>query len=821
MNTMVVRREGALRWSTQSPTVVSLVARTQRDLVLVALGYRVLGTTVSVLGIAASGTLEPAKVRALVLVTAVLLGAHLALIARGVRIRLPAARWWVLATDVGLAIALNFWACTLVPTGTLFLDYGNPFSVYAVTTVALWSGATRPRVGLALTVLMALPTQVAMAALNGIAPARLDWARFVVRGLWFVTAFAVARLLLTALAHGAHVLSVESERAGRAARRAETLRALHDGVLHALAWIAKRCENRRSDPDATLAQVGAEARRRAAQVSALLRTDQREWSGPHAELEQVVAEAAGRGVLDSQLVAIGPEPRLEPAAARALVGAVGEALRNAERHAGTARVNLYVDRVEGNLRAIVRDDGCGFDPTRLPAGTYGLRHSIKERLAQVGGDATLTTAPGAGTTWQLRVPVATAGLPAEPRDIAPLLERAVMWLALVALSYRGLGLAISMAGLVASQSFGPIPLVPLLLVMAAVLSGHVVLVLVGFGGRLPRARPWLVACDLMLAGGLALWAAKVVPAGTVFLDYRDAFGLYLQGTLALWTGCIGLRLALPLLVLIALPLQIAMSIVNQLPLAAVPWAKVTSRAFWLVPVFALALVVRWVARRGARVLAHERRRAGEQDERAEALRALHERGLDTLVAITRRSAKAGADARQTLTEIGTRCRHQSAQVSAALQSAQSGWDGLFADLTVLAAEMGTGGPVSVQFVASGQEPLLEASIRQALVAAVGDAVSALAQGGGSRTLALSVDAGDDGLRVVVCDPCPGSLTAEEAVALEVRTAAHVADVGGWVEVSGCEFEGSTWKVGLPSGTRPRRAANGGFPPFLRRLGRGR
>jgi signal transduction histidine kinase len=56
----------------------------------------------------------------------------------------------------------------------------------------------------------------------------------------------------------------------------------------------------------------------------------------------------------------------------------------------------------------VRDDGVGFDRDRLEsaraAGRLGVASSVIGRMSAVGGTATVTSKPGAGTEVELRVP---------------------------------------------------------------------------------------------------------------------------------------------------------------------------------------------------------------------------------------------------------------------------------------------------------------------------------------------------------------------------------------------------------------------------------
>jgi signal transduction histidine kinase len=57
----------------------------------------------------------------------------------------------------------------------------------------------------------------------------------------------------------------------------------------------------------------------------------------------------------------------------------------------------------------VTDDGAGFDTAAGGSGT-GLQ-GMRDRLAVLGGDVALTSAPGAGTTVRGRVPLAAEATP--------------------------------------------------------------------------------------------------------------------------------------------------------------------------------------------------------------------------------------------------------------------------------------------------------------------------------------------------------------------------------------------------------------------------
>ncbi|MET8350172.1 MULTISPECIES: ATP-binding protein [unclassified Micromonospora] len=80
------------------------------------------------------------------------------------------------------------------------------------------------------------------------------------------------------------------------------------------------------------------------------------------------------------------------------------ALSNVVRHAPGAHVTLRMTRDAIAVVVEVTDDGPGFDPAGVPPHRYGLRESIRGRMAAVGGRAEVRSAPGAGTTIRLEWP---------------------------------------------------------------------------------------------------------------------------------------------------------------------------------------------------------------------------------------------------------------------------------------------------------------------------------------------------------------------------------------------------------------------------------
>ena len=104
-------------------------------------------------------------------------------------------------------------------------------------------------------------------------------------------------------------------------------------------------------------------------------------------------------------VVLAREHEIPPEVAQAITEATLEAVRNSLRHAGddaavTRMVTLTSDACGVSVE--VNDNGCGFDPAVAGRGRHGVSGSIIARMHDVGGRATVDSAPGEGTCVTLR-----------------------------------------------------------------------------------------------------------------------------------------------------------------------------------------------------------------------------------------------------------------------------------------------------------------------------------------------------------------------------------------------------------------------------------
>jgi signal transduction histidine kinase len=83
---------------------------------------------------------------------------------------------------------------------------------------------------------------------------------------------------------------------------------------------------------------------------------------------------------------------------------VSEALNNVCRHSQSPRAEVTLAATSDRLTLAIRDWGVGFDPTRVGAGHFGLA-GIVRRVGLLGGQTTIDSAPGQGTTVHVVLPL--------------------------------------------------------------------------------------------------------------------------------------------------------------------------------------------------------------------------------------------------------------------------------------------------------------------------------------------------------------------------------------------------------------------------------
>jgi two-component system, NarL family, sensor histidine kinase UhpB len=210
-------------------------------------------------------------------------------------------------------------------------------------------------------------------------------------------------------------LEAERRRAGSAAlhaqeeERARVARDLHDEVNQSLTGLLLRLEAARESAPPELENELAETKALANQAMNELLSLARQLR-PTALDDLGLAAAIGgqveqlsRGEIDARLSVDGDFSDLGDDEQLVVYRVAQEALSNAARHSGATQVEVNLRRVgDGDVVLQVTDDGRGFafDESERGLGIGGMR----ERALLVGGELTIESRPGHGTTVRLDVP---------------------------------------------------------------------------------------------------------------------------------------------------------------------------------------------------------------------------------------------------------------------------------------------------------------------------------------------------------------------------------------------------------------------------------
>jgi signal transduction histidine kinase len=220
----------------------------------------------------------------------------------------------------------------------------------------------------------------------------------------------IVGLMVDSLLRSAARTAVAERAAAAATERTRLARAVHDGVLQALALVQRRAPE--------LGPEGAELGTLAGEQEQALRALIRQQD---AVTGSVPADRAVDGTSDLVLALTALEHRpgvsvaaptdavpLPPATVDDLVAAVAACLDNVAVHVGPdAPAWVLLDTSADAVHVTVRDEGPGIPAGRLEdalaQGRLGVAGSVRGRLADLGGRAEVSTG-SFGTVWELIVP---------------------------------------------------------------------------------------------------------------------------------------------------------------------------------------------------------------------------------------------------------------------------------------------------------------------------------------------------------------------------------------------------------------------------------
>jgi signal transduction histidine kinase len=393
--------------------------------------------------------LRPPVVVALLIVQLMLLGASFAcLMEFGITLLRPGGRWrWLHGLAVGLLMAwlliIFFIVLPFLPDVAVWHHTANALARYGLALPAGLVAAyglrqeTFQRIAplqvppIVRTLRLAGLCLTAYALLAGLIPPPvpffpgnlLNEVSFgQLLGLPVVVLRALVGLLLSlAIIRALEVFDVESERRVEAieqqqilvAERERLARELHDGTIQNVYSVALIVDSaqRLAVPDSPMAERLLMARNVLNQTITDLRRSLGVLRGaPPTSPVEPLALALQRLADDPRLAALADVAlELEVNAADTLpaepnnhvIAVVSEALANAVRHGHATRVRIRAERADGRLRLHIWDNGTG--GAVETSGGHGLRN-MRERARLLGGELSLQSLPGRGTTVALDVP---------------------------------------------------------------------------------------------------------------------------------------------------------------------------------------------------------------------------------------------------------------------------------------------------------------------------------------------------------------------------------------------------------------------------------
>ncbi|MDN5855569.1 MAG: DUF5931 domain-containing protein [Actinomycetia bacterium] len=212
----------------------------------------------------------------------------------------------------------------------------------------------------------------------------------------------------TSLRTSARERESAERRAAAAGERERLARAVHDGVLQVLALVQRRG----ADADGDLAELGRLAGEQEHALRGLIQTSTHDPVRPAGRTDLV---AAIGGLATANVSVATPGRRIDAGSdfVESVVAIVRACLANVAVHVGDdAPAWVLLERDGDTIVVSVRDDGPGITDGRLDEaaddGRLGVASSIRGRVAELGGQADLRTAPGEGTEWEFTIPLPPA-----------------------------------------------------------------------------------------------------------------------------------------------------------------------------------------------------------------------------------------------------------------------------------------------------------------------------------------------------------------------------------------------------------------------------
>lgn len=308
--------------------------------------------------------------------------------------------WWFVGTEVATSVVMMLSTAYVADTAWIAHNQPWPTTLWmtnCVLSAALLGGS-----------ICGMLAGAAIGASNFVVKNYIIWnfGRNATFLLLIMTGMAVG--LAASRARFTHArLTAAIRAAAEASERERLAREVHDGVLQVLALVVRRGTEIGGDT-AELARLAAVQEQRLRRlIAAQPPSDPAETPRAHDDLATALRALAD----DTVSVSTPPDQVPLPAGTiTEILAAVGNVLHNSTLHAGPgAHSYILLEDLDDEVIVSVRDTGVGMDPGRVDAaraeGRMGITRSIVGRIEDLGGRAQLHSAPGAGTEWELTIPV--------------------------------------------------------------------------------------------------------------------------------------------------------------------------------------------------------------------------------------------------------------------------------------------------------------------------------------------------------------------------------------------------------------------------------
>jgi ligand-binding sensor domain-containing protein/signal transduction histidine kinase len=243
----------------------------------------------------------------------------------------------------------------------------------------------------------------------------IEWQPHFYRTFWFLAFCAMAAVAFAWLSYQVHVRNIRKRFAAVIEERNRLAREMHDTLIQGCVGVSTLLEAASGARDVSPRLSGELLERARSEVRATVEEARlavwnlRQNDETCDDLAAAVSDLTRRVGLETGIPVRfereGAPLVLRAESQRSVLLLIREALHNAVRHGAPKHLTVILDCDGGAVDVRIEDDGCGFDPSTIHSmnGHYGLI-GMRERIAKLGGQFCLTSAPGSGTQVRLTIP---------------------------------------------------------------------------------------------------------------------------------------------------------------------------------------------------------------------------------------------------------------------------------------------------------------------------------------------------------------------------------------------------------------------------------